>query len=126
MEFPNEHIIEDLYNSDLVTDIPSSKEYKDLLKEYNKLYYTIEDKNLRDKIEKLEEMKNKLYFANDKEIFKIRLCYVNKNNYGSINNKYINLIISYLKDSSLKYRIALYFLLVGNIYFIGELSASVF
>lgn len=70
MEFPNEHIIEDLYNSDLVTDIPSSQEYKDLLEEYNKLYDTIEDNNLRDKIEKLEEMKNNLYFANDKEIFK--------------------------------------------------------
>ena len=53
MEFPNEHIIEDLYNSDLVTDIPSSQEYKDLLEEYNKLYDTIEDNNLRDKIEKL-------------------------------------------------------------------------
>lgn len=70
MEFPNEHIIEDLYRSGLVTDIETTPEYKDLLGEYNDLYDTIEDKNLQNKLEKLEEMKNKLYSQNDAMIFK--------------------------------------------------------
>lgn len=70
MEFPNEHIIEDLYSSGLVTDIETTPEYKELLGEYNNLYDTIEDKNLLDKFEKLGEMKNKLYSQNDAIIFK--------------------------------------------------------
>lgn len=70
MEFPNEHIIEDLYSSGLVTDIETTPEYKDLLGKYNNLYDTIEDKDLLDKLQKLEEMKNKLYSENDRIIFK--------------------------------------------------------
>lgn len=70
MEFPNEHIIEDLYKSGLVTNIETTPEYKDLLGEYNDLYDTIEDKALQDKLEKLEEMKNNLYSENDRIIFK--------------------------------------------------------
>jgi len=70
MEFPDNHIIEELYSSGMVTDVSTSKAYKELLGEYNDLYDTIEDKNLRDKLEKLEEMKNKLYSETDKDIFK--------------------------------------------------------
>ena len=52
--------------SDLVTDVESSPEYKQMLGEYNDLFDTIEDKELQEKLAKLEEMKNKLYIENDK------------------------------------------------------------
>lgn len=71
MDFQKEHIIEDLYSSGILSDIESNEEYKELLKKYNDLYNTIEDNELRKKLEKLEEMKNQLYSANDKAIFKI-------------------------------------------------------
>ena len=71
MEFPNEHIIEEIYNSDLVTDVETSQEYKQMLGEYNDLFDTIEDKSLQERLAKLEEMKNKLYGENDKQIFKV-------------------------------------------------------
>ena len=70
MDFPNEHIIEDLYSSGLVADVETTLEYKQILGEYNDLYDTIEDKDLRYKLETLQEMKNKLYSENDKTIFK--------------------------------------------------------
>lgn len=71
MDFPNESIIEEIYSSGLVTDVSTSHEYKQLVGEYNDLFDTIEDKDLRDKLEKLEEIKNKLYSETDKSIFKL-------------------------------------------------------
>lgn len=71
MEFPDNHIIEELYNSGLVTDVSTSQEYKNLIAKYNDLFDTIEDKELRNKLETLEEMKNKLYSETDKDIFKL-------------------------------------------------------
>lgn len=70
MEFPDNHIIEELYSSGIVTDIESSPAYKEMLGTYNDLFDTIEDKELKAKLEKLEEMKNNLYSENDKIIFK--------------------------------------------------------
>ena len=70
MEFPDNHIIEELYNSGVVTNIEASQEYKSLIGEYNDLFDTIEDKDLKDKLEKLEEMKNNLYSETDKDVFK--------------------------------------------------------
>lgn len=70
MEFPDNHIIEELYSSGLISDVESTPEYKQMLGEYNDLFDTIEDKELREKLEKLEEMKNQLYSENDKMIFK--------------------------------------------------------
>lgn len=71
MDFNCEHIIEDLYNSDLVTNVTTSSEYKKLLSEYNKLFNSIEDKEVQNKIEKLERLKNDLSSENDKMIFKL-------------------------------------------------------
>lgn len=71
MEFPDNHIIEELYSSGLVTDVSTSPEYKNLIEEYNDLFDTIEDKELKNKLETLEEMKNKLYSETDKDIFKL-------------------------------------------------------
>ena len=71
MEFPDNHIIEELYSSGLVTDVSTSQEYKNLIGEYNDLFDTIEDKELKNKLETLEEMKNKLYSETDKDIFKL-------------------------------------------------------
>lgn len=70
MEFPDNHIIEELYSSGVVTNIATSQEYKSLIGEYNDLFDTIEDEELKDKLEKLEEMKNKLYSETDKDVFK--------------------------------------------------------
>ena len=71
MEFPDNHIIEELYSSGLVTDVSTSQEYKNLIVEYNHLFDAIEDKELKNKLETLEEMKNKLYSETDKDIFKL-------------------------------------------------------
>ena len=71
MEFLDNHIIEELYSSGLVTDVSTSQEYKNLIAEYNDLFDTIEDKELKNKLETLEEMKNKLYSETDKDIFKL-------------------------------------------------------
>lgn len=71
MEFPDNHIIEELYSSGLVTDVSTSQEYKNLIAKYNDLFDTIEDKELKNKLETLEEMKNKLYSETDKDIFKL-------------------------------------------------------
>lgn len=70
MEFPDNHIIEELYSSGVVTNIATSQEYKSLIGKYNDLFDTIEDNELKDKLEKLEEMKNKLYSETDKDVFK--------------------------------------------------------
>ena len=71
MEFPDNHIIEELYSSGLVTDVSTSQEYRNLIAKYNDLFDTIEDKELKYKLETLEEMKNKLYSETDKDIFKL-------------------------------------------------------
>ena len=71
MEFPDNHIIEELYSSGLVTNVSTSQEYKNLIGEYNDLFDTIEDKELKNKLETLEEMKNKLYSETGKDIFKL-------------------------------------------------------
>lgn len=70
MEFPDNHIIEELYSSGVVTNVATSPEYKSLIAEYNNLFDTIEDEDLKDKLERLEEMKNKLYSETDKDVFK--------------------------------------------------------
>ena len=65
MEFPDNHIIEELYSSGVVTNVATSPEYKSLIGEYNNLF-----EDLKDKLEQLEEMKNKLYSETDKDVFK--------------------------------------------------------
>lgn len=71
MEFSKEHIIEDLFNTGIFADMEVNSEYKKLIREYNRLYETIEDIELKRKFEKLEELKNKMNRENDKQIFKI-------------------------------------------------------
>lgn len=71
MEFYNESIIENLYISDMVTDIESTEEYKKLISKFNKLYDTIEDEELKDKFMKLLELKNAMHIEDNKQIFKI-------------------------------------------------------
>lgn len=70
MQILDEEIIEKLYSSSFVTDIETTPEYKKLLKEYNALFDSIEDEELKKKLAKLEEIKNKLYSENDRQIFK--------------------------------------------------------
>ena len=70
MQILDEEIIEKLYSSSFVTDIETTPEYKKLLKEYNTLFDSIESEELKNKLAKLEEIKNKLYNENDRQIFK--------------------------------------------------------
>lgn len=71
MDFPKEHIIEDLYSSGIFAEIEANPEYKKLIREYNELYETIEDTELKAKFTKLEELKNKMNGETDKTIFKL-------------------------------------------------------
>ena len=61
MQILDEEIIEKLYSSSFVSDIETTLEYKKLLKEYNTLFDSIEDEELKKKLAKLEEIKNQLY-----------------------------------------------------------------
>lgn len=70
MQILDEEIIEKLYSSSFVSDIETTPEYKKLLKEYNALFDSIEDEELKKKLAKLEEIKNQLYGENDRQIFK--------------------------------------------------------
>lgn len=71
MEFPDEHIIENIYNTDIVADVTCSEKYKKLLHRYNQFYDSITDEELKEKFSKLEEMKTDLFSQNDKDLFKI-------------------------------------------------------
>lgn len=71
MDFKQKHIIEDLYDTGIFANAESTPEYKELIAKYNKFYDTIENEDLKKQFEKLEEMKNKLYSMNDRNVFKI-------------------------------------------------------
>ena len=71
MEFSKEDIIAEMYTSDIISNIETSDKYKKLLREYNRLFETIEDDNLKTKFANLEELKNIMYAEHDKQIFKI-------------------------------------------------------
>lgn len=71
MDFKQKHIIEDLYDTGIFANAESTSEYKELIAKYNKFYDTIENEDLKKQFEKLEEMKNKLYSMNDRNVFKI-------------------------------------------------------
>lgn len=67
----DENIIEELYSSNIITDLEATQKYKNLLKEYNTLFDSINDKELKDKFIQLEKIKNKLNGEKDKQTFKI-------------------------------------------------------
>lgn len=71
MEFSKEDIIAEMYTSDIISNIETSDKYNKLLREYNRLFETIEDDNLKTKFANLEELKNIMYAEHDKQIFKI-------------------------------------------------------
>lgn len=71
MDFKQKHIIEDLYDTGIFANAESTPEYKELITKYNKFYDTIENEDLKKQFEKLEEIKNKLYSMNDRNVFKI-------------------------------------------------------
>ena len=71
MEFPNEHILEDIYDTGIVADVGVSDKYKELRRKYNELYDSIESEELKNKFSSLEEIKTELYSENDKQLYKI-------------------------------------------------------
>lgn len=71
MEFPNEHIIEDIYSTGIIADVVCSEEYNKLRRKYNELYDSIESEELKNKFSKLEEIKTEMFSENDKSLFKI-------------------------------------------------------
>lgn len=78
MDLEDEQIIEQIYQSELLEDMENSKKYKKLLKQYNKLYRTIEDSKLKEQFTELEEIKNELYSQLDKDIFKLGFSFATK------------------------------------------------
>lgn len=78
MDFKQKHIIEDLYDTGIFANAESTPEYKELIAKYNKFYDTIENEDLKKQFEKLEEIKNKLYSMNDRNVFKIGFSCCNK------------------------------------------------
>lgn len=71
MDLEDEEVIKQIYKSELVEDMKTSKRYKKLLSKYNKLYDSIEDSKLKEQFTELEEIKNELYSELDKDIFKL-------------------------------------------------------
>ena len=66
----NNKIIDNIYQS-IVPNIETSKRYKDLIHKYNKVFYSIKDEELREKIASLNELKNNIYAEYDEMLFKI-------------------------------------------------------
>lgn len=78
MEIEDEEIIKQIYKSELVEDMKTSKRYKKLLSKYNKLYAKIKDSKLKEQFTELEEIKNELYSEIDKDIFKLGFSFATK------------------------------------------------
>ena len=70
MDLEDEEVIKQIYQSGIITDMETSKEYKKLLKRYNKFFDSIKAEKMKRKFEILEETKNKMYSEMDKDIFK--------------------------------------------------------
>ena len=66
----NNKIIDNIYQS-IVPNIETSKRHKDLIHKYNKVFYSIKDEELREKIASLNELKNNIYAEYDEMLFKI-------------------------------------------------------
>lgn len=71
MDLEDEEVIKQIYQSGIITDMETSKEYKKLLKRYNKFFDSIKAEKMKRKFEILEETKNKMYSELDKDIFKL-------------------------------------------------------
>lgn len=71
MDFKQEHIIEDLYDTGIFANAESTPEYNALLAKYNRFYESIDDEKMKSQFKKLEEMKTKLHSLNDKNTFKV-------------------------------------------------------
>ena len=87
MEFGSNSLIDEIYNSHIVLETESSEEYKNTLKEFITIYDSIEDEELKNKINKLEELKNKMYAQEDKKIFKMGFSIATKLIIEAINFK---------------------------------------
>ena len=59
MDLEDEEVIKQIYQSGIITDMETSKEYKKLLKRYNKFFDSIKAEKMKRKFEILEETKNK-------------------------------------------------------------------
>lgn len=66
----NNKIIDNIYQS-IIQNIETSERYKNLIHKYNKVFYSIEDEELREKIASLNELKNNIYAEYDEILFKI-------------------------------------------------------
>jgi uncharacterized membrane protein (DUF106 family) len=64
-------VIDELYCNSVIPNVTESKEYQKMLSEYNRLFDTIEDKELKNKLEKLKELSNDMIADGDKTTFKI-------------------------------------------------------
>ena len=71
MDFPDEHIIENIYNTDMLSNVACSEKYKKLLHRYNQFYDSITDEELKEQFSKLEEIRTDLFSQNDKDLFKV-------------------------------------------------------
>lgn len=69
-DIDNNETINDLYQS-VIIDLKLSNEYQKLMKEYNNLFNSIEDKELKKKFSKLNELNNSMYAEYDKTLFKL-------------------------------------------------------
>ena len=87
MKFSNEQILEKIYNSGILAEMEASEEYKKLQHEYNVLFDSIEDLELREKFVKLEELKNKMNGQNDFDIFKLGYAVATKSLIEALNTK---------------------------------------
>lgn len=71
MEFTDEEIIEKIYSSGIFANREPSEKYKKLLHEYNLLYESIEDNDIKQKYTELQDLKNEMESEGYKDIFKL-------------------------------------------------------
>lgn len=70
MEIPKDYLLDDIYDSEYIQGIATSDEYNKLRRKYNELFDTIKDTELRNKLEKLEELKNAMMGEDCRNVFK--------------------------------------------------------
>ncbi len=70
MDLFRDSVIEELYSNIAISNMEQSEKYQKMLNEYNKLFESIEDKELKTKLEHLKELNNAMVSDSDKTTFK--------------------------------------------------------
>lgn len=70
MDLLKDSVIDELYNNIFIPNVTESIEYQEMLMKYNRLFDTIKDDELKNKLLKLKELSNDMIADGDRTTFK--------------------------------------------------------